>query len=187
MKVEFTSPRYPRVECDQVLVAGGEFSDSNVVASVSVAVDSAVVARVDILSSAGESGFRSLRSIGSMIYIGFGRFLFVVDVHLSHVRRYSLSGYFGYLYDSRDLDQLDSHISILATSASEVLAFDLTGGLIWQQSDLGIDGVVLHRASSGRIDGEGEWDPPGGWRPFSLKSETGLIIRGPLRVDSCPS
>jgi hypothetical protein len=142
-----------------------------------VVVDGALIARVDILASAGESCFRSVRSIDSIIYIGFGRFVFVVDAHLNHVHRYPLSGYFGHLYDSHDLEHLDHHISVLAASASEVLAFDRTGGLIWKQSDLGIDGVVLHRASSGRIDGEGEWDPPGGWQPFGLRSESGLIIR----------
>jgi hypothetical protein len=112
-----------------------------------------------------------------MIYIGYGRFVFVVDVHLGYVRRFSLSGYFGHLYDSRDLDHLDRQISVLATSESEVLAFDRTGGLLWNQHDLGIDGVVLHRATPGRIGGEGEWDPPGGWQPFSLRSDTGSKIR----------
>ena len=177
MKVEFISPHESWVEYDQVLVAQGEISDSEVVASVSVAVDSALVARVDILASAGESCFRSLRSIDSNVYIGFGQFVFVVDVYRRHVHRYPLSGYFGYLYDSHDLEHLDGHVAVLASSASEVLAFDRTGSLIWKQSNLGIDGVVLHSASTGRIDGEGEWDPPGGWQPFSLRSDTGSIIR----------
>ena len=176
-KAEFISGLEPWDEYDQVLVAKGDVSDSKVVASVSVTIDSAFVARVDILASAGESCFRALRSIDSNIYIGFGRFVFVVDVHRSLVRRYPLSGYFGHLYDSHDLEHLDAHISVLASSASEVLAFDRTGDLIWKQFDLGIDGVVLHRASTGRIDGEGEWDPPGGWQPFSLRSDTGETIR----------
>lgn len=177
MKAEFLSPHDPYLEFDQVLAAAGEISDSEVVASVAVIVDSAPLARVDILASAGESCFRDVRSIDSMIYIGYGRFVFVVDVHLGYVRRFSLSGYFGHLYDSRDLDHLDRQISVLAASASEVLAFDRTGGLIWKQHDLGIHGVVLHRATPGTIDGEGEWDPPGGWQPFSLRSDTGSIIR----------
>lgn len=177
MKAEFTGPQEPWVERDQVIVASGEASESEVVASVSVAMDSALVARVDILASAGQSCFRSLRSIHSLVYIGFGQFVFVVDVCLRQVRRYPLHGYFGHLYDAGDLEHLDSHVSVLATSASEVFAFDRTGDLIWKQSDLGIDGVVLLRANAGRIDGEGEWDPPGGWRPFSLSSKNGSIIR----------
>lgn len=177
MKVEFTSAKEPWVECDRVIVARGENPELEVVASVSVGVDSGLVARVDILASAGQSCFRSLRSIDSVVYIGFGQFVFVVDVHLGQVRRHPLHGYFGHLYDSGNLEHLASHISVLATSASEVLAFDRTGNLIWKQSDLGIDGVVLQRADTGRIDGEGEWDPPGGWRSFSLSSQTGLIIR----------
>jgi hypothetical protein len=177
MKVEFINGLEPWSEYDQVLIAQGDVSDSEVVESVSVATDSGLMARVDILASAGESCFRSLRSIDSNIYIGFGRFVFVVDFSRSLVRRYPLGGYFGHLYDSNDLGHLDDHISVLASSASEVLAFDRTGDLIWKQSDLGIDGVVLHCASAGRIDGEGEWDPPGGWQPFSLRSDIGSIIR----------
>jgi hypothetical protein len=105
-----------------------------VVASVSVAVDGALVARVDILASAGQSCFRSVRSVDSLVYIGFGQFVFLVDVRLGQVRRYPLNSYFGHLYDCGDLEHLDSHISVLATSASEVLAFDRTGDLIWKQS-----------------------------------------------------
>ena len=87
MKAEFLSPHDPYLEFDQVLAAAGEISDSEVVASVAVIVDSAPLARVDILASAGESCFRDVRSIDSMIYIGYGRFVFVVDVHLGYVRR----------------------------------------------------------------------------------------------------
>lgn len=177
MKAEFLSPHDPFLEFDQVLVAAGEISDFEVVASVAVTVDSAPLARVDILASAGNPCFRDIRCIDSMIYIGYGRHIFVVDVHLGYVRRFSLDGYFGHLYDSCDLDHLDPQISVLAASASQVLAFDRTGGLIWKQHDLGIDGVVLRRATPGRIDGEGEWDPPGGWQPFSLSSDTGSIVR----------
>lgn len=177
MNVEFAGPEDPWPECGQVIVACGETPGSKVAASVSVVVDGVLIARVDILESAGQSCFRSVRSIDGLVYIGFGQFVFVVNVYLGQVRRYSLIGYFGHLYASGELEHPDSHISVLATSASEVLAFDRAGGLMWKQSDLGLDGVVLHRASMRQIDGEGEWDPPGGWQPFSLNPETGSIIR----------
>lgn len=83
----------------------------------------------------------------------------------------------GDAYDSRDLENLNSRIAVLVTSASEVLAFDHTGGLIWEQSPLGIGGVVLQDASADRIRGDGEWDPPGGWRPFSVVPESGAILQ----------
>lgn len=174
MKAEFLSPD-ERSEHGLVLVARGPSSESNIIASVLIACDSAPVTRVDILASAGVSCFQSIRFAGGIVYIGFGQFVFVVDAHFATVRRHQLSGCFGHLYDSGDLKNLDSHIAVLATSASEVLAFDRTGGLLWEQSPLGIDGVVLDNASAGRIHGEGEWDPPGGWRPFSLVAESGAI------------
>jgi hypothetical protein len=175
MPVEFLSPD-ERSEHGRVLLARGHSSESSIVASVLIAHESTPVTRVDILASAGASCFQSIRFADGIVYIGFGQFVFVVAVHSGEVRRHQVSGYFGHLYDSCDLENLDSDIAVLATSASEVLAFDHLGGLIWQQSPLGIDGVDLHEASGGRIRGEGEWDPPGGWRPFSLNSKSGAIL-----------
>jgi hypothetical protein len=174
-KVEFVRPA-ERGEYDHLLIARGESAESEVVASVSITGNNALVTQVNILASAGSSCFRSLRSVDGIVYIGFGQFVFVVDVFLNQVRRHELEGYFGHLYDASDLDHLESYISVLAASASELLAFDRTGGLIWKRCNLGIDGVVLRSAGTGRINGEGEWDPPGGWRPFSLVAESGLIL-----------
>jgi len=39
---------------------------------------------------------------------------------------------------------------------------------------LGIDGIIVASTSDGVISGEGEWDPPGGWRPFRLSLATGV-------------
>lgn len=175
MKANFVSSEYG--EYDHLLIACGESSELEVIACVSISGDDALVTQVNILKSAGHSCFRSIRFSDGIVYIGFGQFVFVVDVALSQLRRYELDWYFGHLYDASDLEHLDSHISVLAASASEVIAFDRTGGLLWKQSNLGIDGVVLNSVLRGRIDGEGEWDPPGGWRPFSLLAESGVIIQ----------
>ncbi|QKY12147.1 hypothetical protein [Janthinobacterium lividum] len=176
MEVKFLSLG-EQSEHGRVLVARGPTSESNIVASVLIAHHSAPVTRVNILASAGYSCFQSTRFAEGIVYIGFGQFVFVVDLYLGEVRRHQLDGYFAHLYDSRDLENLNSRIAVLVTSASEVLAFDHTGGLIWEQSLLGIDGVVLHDASAGQIRGDGEWDPPSGWRPFSLVPESGAILQ----------
>jgi len=49
----------------------------------------------------------------------------------------------------------------------------LNGELLWKTGQLGIDGVLVHKVSPTRIEGSGEWDPPGGWRPFVLTPTTG--------------
>jgi hypothetical protein len=131
---------------------------------------------VDILASAGSSCFQSLRTIDGLVYIGFGQHVFVTDVNLNQIFRYRLDGDFGHLYDSNDLENLDGRISVIATSASEVLTFGPTGDVRWKQSGLGIDGVVIHSVSAGRLNGEGEFDPPGGWRRFTLVEECGEVL-----------
>jgi hypothetical protein len=47
----------------------------------------------------------------------------------------------------------------------------------WQSDVLGIDGVVVDVSGPDIIRGEGEWDPPRGWKPFELHAATGLPKR----------
>ncbi|WBS01701.1 hypothetical protein OU994_26100 [Pseudoduganella sp. SL102] len=171
MKADFVTSQHG--EHDHLLIARGEGYDWSVTACVSITGDDARITQVNILASAGNSCFRSVRCVGGIAYIGFGRFVFVVDISRNDIRRHELDGYFGHLYDTSDLEHLDDRIAVLAASASELLAFDRTGNLLWKQSGLGIDGVVLHHAGLDRIGGEGEWDPPGGWRPFTLIAQSG--------------
>ena len=173
---EFTAPHTPCVPSDRVLIAHGSTPGQETVASVALVRDGRVVARVDMLASAGASCFKDLRSIDGYVYIGFGRFVFVVDPDQARVRAYPLDGYFGHLYDARELDDAGGAMAVFATSASEVLAFDRKGNLIWTQAGLGVDGVVLHGAAAGRIDGAGDHDPPGGWQAFSLAADDGRIL-----------
>lgn len=42
--------------------------------------------------------------------------------------------------------------------------------------DLGLEGVIVNSVEDGIVRGEGEWDPPGGWRPFSLRLDTGQFV-----------
>jgi hypothetical protein len=44
---------------------------------------------------------------------------------------------------------------------------------VWRRRDLGIDGVVVDGVTNGFIEGQGEWDPPGGWQRFRLTASTG--------------
>jgi hypothetical protein len=72
------------------------------------------------------------------------------------------------MYDGSDFENLPEQFSLLVTSASEAFAFSRHGELAWVRSNLGIDGVQLHAVNGMQVDGEGEYDPPGGWRKFSF-------------------
>jgi hypothetical protein len=50
------------------------------------------------------------------------------------------------------------------------------GNLVWQSDVLGIDGVIVDDVDNALIRGRGEWDPPGGWKPFAVSVKTGRTI-----------
>lgn len=76
-----------------------------------------------------------------------------------------MKGYFGHVYCH------DNHFYV--ADAEGLFKVDLNGQVVWSNANLGIDGVIISTFSSNQITGEGEWDPPGGWRAFTLNIETG--------------
>jgi len=50
------------------------------------------------------------------------------------------------------------------------------GRIAWKTEALGLDGVVVDAIDDKVILGQAEWDPPGGWRPFQVKLESGEIL-----------
>ncbi len=168
--------KFEEWQYDRIITIGGDDSSNDVVASIAVTDDEGLGTRVDVLSSAGNSCFQDLRCVDGVAYIGFGVYVFAVDIKSQRVARYRLDGYFGHMYDTGDIESLDMRFSVLVTSTSEVLALSRSGELLWTRPNLGVDGVVLHNASNNRLNGAGEWDPPGGWRKFSLLADSGAIV-----------
>jgi len=62
---------------------------------------------------------------------------------------------------------------LLIATASQILCFGPNGEMKWASAQLGIDGVLIEDLKNGVISGTGEWDPPGGWKPFRISIETG--------------
>jgi hypothetical protein len=99
------------------------------------------------------------------IVLGWSDVVHVIDPVSRRVKSIRCGGYFGHLYP------YDGHL--LIASASELLCLNRGAEEVWRRQNLGIDGVVVDRVTEGVIFGQGEWDPPGGWRPFQLELETG--------------
>ena len=158
---------------DRMVCIGDEGGEPTVVARVGIVDDEGRRTLVNLLSNAGISPFHDVRSVEHVAYIGYGERLFVLDTKTDTLAKHRLDGYFGHMYDSGDYESLPAQLSLLATSASEVLAFSRNGELVWTQPNLGIDGVIVHAVDSRRIDGEGEFDPPGGWRKFTVSWDVG--------------
>lgn len=147
------------------------------VAAVGIRAGSEARWRVDVFAAAGQSCFRDVRCVGELVYIGYGRQVAVFSTTSETLASHSLDGYFGHLFAASDLSSPDLGSSVLVASASELLRFD-DGQLLWRKSELGVDGVIIQRVQDGRIFGAGEWDPPGGWKPFQLDLASGDACRG---------
>lgn len=153
---------------DRIVSTGDEGPDPTVAARVGIVDDAGLRIQLNVLSSAGIPCFQDARCVDHIAYIGFGHSLFVFNTRTGTLARHQLDGYFGHMYDGCDFENLPTQLSVLVTSASEVLAFSRNGELVWMRPNLGIDGVLLRAVNEKQIDGEGEYDPPNGWRKFTV-------------------
>ncbi|GLV59856.1 hypothetical protein KDH_66800 [Dictyobacter sp. S3.2.2.5] len=131
-----------------------------------VGEDDVPVMRIDVYGDPG--AFTEAQIWHNWVIIGFADRVHFVSLETRQHQSHPLSGYFGHLYPLQD--------RLLVASASDLLCFDAQAQLQWISEHLGIDGVVITRVEDTIIYGEGEWDPPGGWRPFQLALCTGHIL-----------
>ena len=101
----------------------------------------------------------------NFVVLGWNDRVHIVDPRTRDVTTVECDGYFGHLYPVGD--------HLLIADASRVVCFDERGERLWESDTLGIDGVVVEEVQDGVIVGKGEWDPPGGWKPFRLSLEGG--------------
>lgn len=101
-----------------------------------------------------------------LLIIGYGSTLYCVDIATREARIYPLEGYFGSVTTG------DGYC--LVASAENILRIDRTGAKVWESTRIAVDGVVISNVDEDTITGDGEWDPPGGWRPFAISLSTGL-------------
>lgn len=138
---------------------------------VTVAENGTPLARIDVYEEY-LGAFEELIVWNPWVVIGLGGSAHLVDPITRQTHSVACDSYFGHLYP------LEKHLLIASDSALQCL--DEQGELVWRREHLGIDGVLVHEVTDGVINGEGEWDPPGGWRPFRLSLSTGEPI--PLEI-----
>jgi hypothetical protein len=103
------------------------------------------------------------------VVIGLHDAVHVVDPATRETRTIGCDGYFG------DFETHEDRLFI--TSASELICVGGTGEIVWRCGNLAIDGVVVDRIEDGVVIGRGEWDPPGGWQPFHVSLDSGVLWR----------
>lgn len=105
--------------------------------------------------------------------IGYGHSVYFVDiatqVHEQHLLDHhsSMMPYFGHFHAGKDW--------LLVATGCNLLRFDVKAQVVWASEDVGVDGVVIQGVDDEIVRGEGEWDPPGDWRPFAIYLQTGRL------------
>lgn len=99
------------------------------------------------------------------VVIGWAAIVHLVNPITRAVCDIECDGYFSQLYALKD--------RLFIATATELICLDEKGNTLWRRGNLAVDGVRIFEPNDGVINGEGEWDPPGGWRPFQLSLVTG--------------
>jgi hypothetical protein len=95
------------------------------------------------------------------IAVGVGSKVFVIGMTHELRAAVTLDSYFSGFYPLEDM--------LLIASAERLYSVDTSGRVRRSKALLGIDGVVVNSVGADAIRGEGEWDPPGGWKPFCIR------------------
>lgn len=136
--------------------------------------DDKAVFYADIYLDADEADcFREIELSRKAVVIGCGEHLHFIRLDGFTLHSLRLNGYFGHLYPISSDEYTGFAGFLLVCSASSVCFIDPGGNIVWQSDMLGIDGVIIEDIKDGVIYGSGEWDPPGGWQPFSLDVNSG--------------
>lgn len=138
---------------------------------VALSDDCAAVLRIEVFSYGNDDIFAFEEAIiwQGMILIGLGNHVHVVSIDDKSVVSIDLGFYFGYFYPYSKF--------VLIASGERLFRLQPDRTVLWISEPLGIDGVIVHEVSGDRILGEGEWDPPGGWKPFAISINDGKHTR----------
>ena len=123
--------------------------------------------RIDLYGRSGEESYAFEDAIvwRGFVAIGWGSRFFLVQPDERMARVLDLEGYFGHLYPEEDY--------LLVASGERLHRIEPDGSVLWTSERLSIDGVLVDQVSNGIIEGQGEWDPPDGWRPFRVSLSSG--------------
>jgi hypothetical protein len=142
---------------------------------VTISDDDRPLLRVDLYGDSSSETFTFQDALVwcGRVFVGFGHKVYVIDPKLqtgSEIVLGPICGYFGHFYAAQDY--------LLVASGDSLLRLAPDGKVLWSTSNLGIDGVVVNSVKHGLIEGEGEWDPPGGWKPFLVRLDSGTQVFG---------
>lgn len=127
------------------------------------------ILRVDVYSY-GPDAFTFEEAVlwRGLVIIGYGSHVHAISVADRSAYTIELGSYFGRLHPTTDF--------LLIASGERLFRMEPDRSIRWRSDLLGIDGVIVQDVGSSIIRGTGEWDPPGGRKPFALSVSDGLPV-----------
>lgn len=127
--------------------------------------------RVHLYSGRQWSPFADAQLWRDYLVIGFGYEVHLITLRSGKILSIQLGEHFDYFSQIAPAAEY-----LVVASGTRVWRIEPNGAVRWVSEAVGLDGVVLHTVEPPVISGRGEWDPPGGWQPFRLDSDTGVLL-----------
>ena len=151
---------------DSVRVGGVPATAAAADRYVTVADGEKLLLRVDVYSYGPDCfAFEDAIVWRNSVIVGFGSHVHAISLPSRSVATVPLESYFGHLYPAADY--------LLIASGTRLSRMEPDCSILWTSEELAVDGVVVHDPGPPIVRGDGEWDPPGGWQPFSVLAANG--------------
>jgi hypothetical protein len=106
---------------------------------------------------------------GRFIAVGLVGFFYLYDLSIKRITLFiDFNGYFEDFKITKDY--------LLVVYHSGIYCLTQYGLIKWHNSEIGLDGIIIHEIKEGKLFGSEQVDPPDGWRDFIVELETGLVI-----------
>jgi hypothetical protein len=130
--------------------------------------DGTPLLRIDLYGDEDCYAFEDVIIWREFVVIGRGSRVYLVNYDTQKAITVDLDSYFGHFYSAEEW--------LITASGNRLLLVNPTGRVVWRTEELGLDGVIVDAIKGRVIQGQGEWDPPGGWRTFQVSLDSGEKI-----------
>jgi uncharacterized secreted protein with C-terminal beta-propeller domain len=170
MKFTFLPELPSSFEGVPILVSGPDTERFQGIEYVAAEQDGNIIDVYEIRYETWGGPFKEACILNDILAIGLYQFLYLFDLkRKQYIRRYEMAGYFGHLYLHNN--------RLYVTDSGNMYCITPNSNIVWENRNLGIDGVLVEEFQDDYILGSGEWDPPGGWVDFKLDINTGKQLK----------
>jgi hypothetical protein len=140
---------------------------------VTISDDDRALLRVDLFGDSSSESFTFQDAIvwGERVFVGYGHRVYVIEPKKQAGSQIFLGptcSCFNAFYSGQDY--------LLVASGESLIRLAPDGSVLWAASNLALDGVTVKSVENGLVRGQGEWNPPGGWKPFALRLDSGELV-----------